>query len=109
MALKTKSNVESFDNLLLNLKDYHVDFTRIPFVILLNKVDLARENIPLISSTGIKKELLSRAGHQERKIVEAAPVFETSAVTGENVLKGLEAIIRLTVNRLDFDAMARRD
>ncbi len=87
MDVRREKNKESLKNLHENLKSYKKSIFDIPLVIQLNKRDLEKEGIPLISTDAMTKELNGRL---------QAPVLEASAVSGGNVVNTLKEIITLT-------------
>lgn len=105
LSLRRKHNIESFKNLIENLGYHNKELFSMPFIIQLNKVDLAQENIPVISADTLMADFSE--GLEGATLIEKVPVYETSAVSGANILKTLESIIMLTVNRLNFDAISK--
>jgi len=79
-----QANVESFENLQLNLKGLGLDLAKLPHVIQYNKRDL--KNIAPI-------EELDKSINKFN-----APYFATSAVTGEGVHEALRAAIKLVLS-----------
>jgi len=75
-----QANIDSFDNLMLNLQGSGLDLSKLPHVIQYNKRDL--KNIAPIDQ--INKSLNKFN----------APYFPTSAVTGEGVHEALRAVIK---------------
>src|SRR6056297_2648137 len=57
MDMQRKHNIASFQNLLENLACYSLDLSGLPFIVQLNKVDLAEENIPVITLPVLKADL----------------------------------------------------
>ncbi|GAB4293721.1 MAG: GTPase domain-containing protein [Myxococcota bacterium] len=84
--LRMEANLESMDNLRLNLAEQGFDLDKIPFVIQYNKRDL-----PAVVSI----EELSNALNP-RKV----PEFEAVATTGEGVFETLKAIAKLVIREL---------
>jgi hypothetical protein len=108
MSVQRKYNIESFRNLIENLHTHNFCLSALPLAVQLNKVDLADEGIPVLSIDTLRRDLSGCVKDGESGIIENAPFYETSATTGKNILKVLESVIRITVNRLDFRAPARR-
>ncbi len=81
-----QSNIDSFNGLFRNLKKNNIDPEKIPIVIMYNKRDLS--NILPVSE--LNKELNSKG----------YPYFETSAITGLNVMEALKLTIKLAVESL---------
>ncbi len=77
------SNLESMENLRVNLAEQGIDVDAFPLVVQYNKRDL-----PGAMSVGQMRADLN---------VRGAPEFETVAATGENVLAALKEITRLVV------------
>lgn len=105
MRLRRKHNVESFQNLIETLEVYNKKLLNVPFMIQLNKVDLAEEQISVISAQTLKADLAGCTG--AAPLIDKAPVYETNALSGENILKSFESIIKLTVKNLDFDSITK--
>jgi mutual gliding-motility protein MglA len=74
------ANLESLSNLALNLKEQGFDLNKIPYVLQLNKRDLAGA----MSVEDLKQQLL----------VKEEPVFEAVATHGDGVLPTLKAVAR---------------
>jgi len=74
------ANLEALDNLQENLKEHGYDFSKIPYVLQLNKRDLP--NIMTVDS--LKKELVKRG----------EPVFEAVAFQGTGVFETLKEVAR---------------
>jgi len=74
------ANLEALDNLHDNLKEHGYDFTKIPYVLQLNKRDLPNA----LSPEQLKQEL-SRKGE---------PVFEAVAKQGDGVFETLKEVAR---------------
>ena len=106
MDMQRKHNIASFQNLLENLAHHGQKLSNLPFIVQLNKVDLAEEDIPVITLPTLKADLA--ACLNEDHFIENVPFFETSAASGKNILRTLEAIIKKTVKQLDFDAIAQK-
>ncbi len=81
-----QSNIESFNGLFRNLKKNNIDPEKIPIVIMYNKRDLS--NILPVSE--LNKELNTKG----------YPYFETSAITGLNVMEALKLTIKLAIESL---------
>ncbi len=78
---RMEANIESMDNLRINLAEQGYDLNRIPFVIQYNKRDL-----PNVTSVAELHELLNP---------DNVPEFEACAQTGEGVFETLKAIAKL--------------
>ena len=75
------ANIESLDNLTINLKDQGYDLEKIPFVIQYNKRDLPN----VLPVDELRRDLNLRQ----------VPEFEACASTGEGVFETLKAIAKL--------------
>jgi GTPase SAR1 family protein len=106
MILRRNNNIQSFENLIKTLRLYNKKISTIPLVFQFNKVDLAQEGIPILHPDDIKDDLRNCLG-DNRHIVDASPCYESSIVTGQNILRSLQDIIKLTLKHLHFDALAR--
>ncbi len=80
------ANVESFENLKVNLEEHGYDLDKLPFVIQYNKRDL-----PNATPVAELRSLLNPGG---------VPDFEASAVTGEGVFETLKAVAKLILLEL---------
>lgn len=78
---RTEANIESFENLRVNLKEQGYDLDKIPFVIQYNKRDLPN----ILSVEELRKELNPTN----------VPEFEACAATGEGVFETLKAVAKL--------------
>ncbi len=81
-----EANLESFDNLRVNLREQGYDLDSIPYVIQYNKRDL-----PNISSVEELRQALNKKG---------VPDFEAVATTGFGVFETLKAIAKLVLIEL---------
>ncbi|MFH1727463.1 MAG: ADP-ribosylation factor-like protein [Pseudomonadota bacterium] len=81
---RTEANVESFDNLTVNLNEHGYDLDSIPYIIQYNKRDL-----PDVMSVDELKNLLNQG---------EKPDFEASAINGDGVFESLKAIAKLVLN-----------
>ena len=85
-AARMEANVESLKNLRSNLKEQGYDLPRIPYVLQLNKRDMATA-VPVEE---IKRQLL----------MKDEPVFEAVAQNGTGVFDTLKAIARMVLGEL---------
>jgi hypothetical protein len=85
-VIMREQNNESFTNLKKNLKLNGLQFDKIPLIFQFNKRDL--------------KEILPIASLNMDMNSENRPFFPTVATSGENVLEGLHAIIKLVILHL---------
>ena len=91
LASQRYRNVISLKNICENLEKYNKNIFKTPLVFQYNKVDLAKNEIPILSPSIMEKDLNSKL----RK-----PAFIASALAGHNVVKTLKTIISLTANTL---------
>jgi signal recognition particle receptor subunit beta len=91
MVLRRKSNVVSLKDLQENLASFDKDLFKIPLVFQYNKRDLADEGIQLLPNETLEEDL-----NRHLK----APSFESSALTGLNVVETMKTAISLTVASL---------
>jgi len=87
MEVRREKNKSSLRSLHTNLQSYNKSIFDIPLVLQLNKRDLKSQGIPLLDTDEMTRELNGRL---------KAPVFEASAVSGDNVVNTLKKIITLT-------------
>ena len=80
------ANMESFENMKINLKEQSYDLASIPYVIQYNKRDL-----PGVAPVAELKKVLN---------VDGAPDFEAVAATGAGVFETLKAIVKLVLIEL---------
>ncbi len=83
-----KKNIDSLNQLYENLGTYNLDLFKMPLVMQYNKIDLKKNNIPIIPSKIMQKDL---------NINLRAPAFEASALKGGNVIPTLKRIISMTL------------
>lgn len=83
---RMEANVESLDNLKVNLKEQGYDLARIPYVVQYNKRD-----VPNAAPLAELRRLLNPQG---------APEFEACATTGQGVFETLKAVAKLVLNDL---------
>jgi len=81
-------NIESFQNLVENLKTYNLDIQEMPLVLQYNKRDL-----PEIMSV---EDMDASLNYLE------LPTFEAVALTGEGVFPTLKAVINMVVEKLNI-------
>jgi signal recognition particle receptor subunit beta len=77
---RMEANLESFDNLKINLQDQGYDLAKIPLVVQYNKRDL-----PNAAPVDEMRRLLNQSGAVE---------FEAAATTGKGVFETLKAVAR---------------
>jgi signal recognition particle receptor subunit beta len=91
LKARRKENIISLRNLHQNLIGYNKSIFSIPLVFQFNKTDLTAENIPILSTDLLARELNSKL----RK-----PYFAASALTGKNVAMTLKKITSMTISNL---------
>ena len=94
MAIRREKNILSLKNLQENLSNYKKSIFKIPCVMQYNKLDLAEQGIPLLSTDILEKDL-----NQQLK----RPSFSASALKGTNVVATLKKIISMTVASIKRD------
>ena len=77
---RMEANIESLDNLKVNLKEQGYDLARIPYVVQFNKRD-----VPNAAPLAELRRLLNPGG---------APEFEACAMTGQGVFETLKAVAK---------------
>lgn len=98
MRVQREKNIESLENMAINLKEKGMDITKIPLVMQYNKRDLEGSNIPILSVEEINKDLNS-----ELKV----PYFTASALKGVGVFETLREISKLTVRDVSRKVLAK--
>jgi signal recognition particle receptor subunit beta len=98
MAIRREKNILSLKNLQENLSNYKKSIFKIPCVMQYNKLDLAEQGIPLLSTDILEKDL----NHQLKR-----PSFSASALKGTNVVATLKKIISMTVASIKRDLNRR--
>ncbi|MBF8250689.1 MAG: MglA protein [Deltaproteobacteria bacterium] len=83
---RMEANIESFENLAINLKEQGYDIDKIPYVVQYNKRDL-----PNAAPLEELRNLLNPKG---------IPEFEACAATGEGVFETLKGISKLVLTEL---------
>ncbi len=83
-----KKNIESLNQLYENLETYNLDLFKMPVVMQYNKIDLKKNDIPILPSQTMQKDLNS---------ILRAPAFEASALKGGNVISTLKKIISMSL------------
>jgi signal recognition particle receptor subunit beta len=83
---RMEANMESLDNLDINLKEQGIDLSKVPFVIQYNKRDL-----PNAAPLDELRKLLNPNGNLD---------FEACAATGEGVFETLKAVSKLVLIEL---------
>jgi signal recognition particle receptor subunit beta len=84
---RMEANLESFDNLRVNLKESGYDLDKVPYVIQYNKRDL-----PNAAPLEEMRQILNPAGVAD---------FEASAMTGEGVFETLKAVAEAVLSDLE--------
>jgi signal recognition particle receptor subunit beta len=83
---RMEANIESFENLAVNLKEQGYDINTIPYVVQYNKRDL-----PNVAPVEELRNLLNQKG---------VPEFEAVAATGQGVFETLKAVSKLVLIEL---------
>ena len=87
---RMEANIESFDNLKINLREQGYELEKIPYVVQYNKRDL-----PNAAPLNEMRNLLNPAG---------VPEFEACATTGEGIFETLKCVAKLVLT--DIKRMA---
>ena len=89
MAVMREKNINALQNLEENLDYYDIDlYGGFPLVMQYNKRDLASEGVPVMDMKTMNQDLNSRL---------KAPVFEASALKGDNVISTVKKAISATI------------
>ena len=94
MVLRREKNIISLKNLQENLTAHKKNIFKIPLVLQYNKIDLAEQNIPIMTPEQMEKELNSRL---------KVPSLPASAIKGVNIPETLKKIISLTMASVSKD------
>ena len=100
LALKFQGekNIESLENMAINLKEKGIDLTKIPLIFQYNKRDLEGSNIPVLTIDELERDLNTHL---------KAPFFTASALKGEGVFETLREISKLTVRDVSRKVLAK--
>lgn len=89
MAVMRDKNIVSLNNLEENLSFYDINlYEGFPIILQYNKRDLASEGIPVMDIQTMNQDLNSKL---------KAPIFEASALKGDNVVPTVKKIISTTI------------
>jgi small GTP-binding protein len=91
LKVQRMENINSLKNLHHNLIGYNKSIFNIPLVFQFNKADLVTQNIPVLPTELLAKELNSKL---------KKPYFAASALTGQNVALTLKKITSMTISDL---------
>ena len=98
MRVQREKNIESMENMALNLKEKGIDMTTIPLILQYNKRDLEGSNIPVLSIEEMERDLNTHL---------KVPFFTASALKGEGVFETLREISKLTVRDVSKKVLAK--
>jgi hypothetical protein len=98
MRVQREKNIESLENMAINLKEKGIDLTKIPLIMQYNKRDLQGSNIPILTIDELERDL---NGHLK------APHFVASALKGEGIFETLREISKLTVRDVSRKVLAK--
>ena len=98
MRVQREKNIESLENMAINLKEKGIDVTKIPLVMQYNKRDLEGSNIPVLTIAELERDLNAHL---------SAPFFTASALKGEGVFETLREISKLTVRDVSRKVLAK--
>ena len=89
MSVMREKNIKALQNLEENLNHYDIDlYDGFPIVMQYNKRDLAKEDVPVMDVETLNQDLNLRL---------KAPVFEASALKGDNVIPTVKKAISTTI------------
>jgi len=98
MRVQREKNIESLENMAINLKEKGMDITKTPLVMQYNKRDLEGSNIPILTTDEMERDLNAHL---------KAPFFTASALKGEGVFGTLREISKLTVRDVSRKVLAK--
>ena len=98
MRVQREKNVESLENMAVNLKEKSIDMTKMPLVMQYNKRDLEGSNIPVLSIDELERDLNAHL---------KAPFFTASALKGDGVYETLREISKLAVRDVSRKVLAK--
>jgi len=98
MRVQREKNIESLENMAINLKEKGIDITKIPLVMQYNKRDLEGSNIPILTIEEIERDLNAHL---------KAPFFTASALKGAGVFETLREISKLTVRDVSRKVLSK--
>ncbi|OGP86594.1 MAG: gliding motility protein [Deltaproteobacteria bacterium RBG_16_54_11] len=98
MRVQREKNIESLENMAINLKEKGIDATKIPLVLQYNKRDLEGSNIPILTIEEIERDLNAHF---------KAPFFTASALKGDGVFETLREISKLTVRDVSRKVLSK--
>ncbi len=88
LRVRRNKNIESLNDLIINLKEYNIDIESLPVVLQYNKRDLANSPIPTLTIEELEGDLNTRLG---------VKTFEAAATKGIGVFETLKNISKKTV------------
>jgi signal recognition particle receptor subunit beta len=91
LRVRRQQNLESFDNLLSNLRSLGIDFAKIAFVLQYNKRDLDTTETPIMPIEQMERDL-----NPNKEWVS----FDSSALNGNGVKDTFKTICRLTLPKV---------
>ena len=98
MRVQREKNIESMENMAINLKEKGIDLTKIPLILQYNKRDLEGSNIPVLTVEEMERDLNAHL---------KVPFFTASALKGEGVFETLREISKLTVRDVSRKVLAK--
>lgn len=98
MRVQREKNIESLENMAINLKEKGMEITTTPLVMQYNKRDLEGSNIPVLTIAEMERDLNAHL---------KAPFFTASALKGEGVFGTLREISKLTVRDVSRKVLAK--
>lgn len=98
MRVQREKNIESLENMAINLKEKGLDITKLPLLMQYNKRDLEGSNIPVLTIAELERDLNAHL---------KVPYFGASALKGEGVFETLREISKLTVRDVSRKVLAK--
>jgi signal recognition particle receptor subunit beta len=98
MRVQREKNIESLENMAINLKEKGLDITKTPLLMQYNKRDLEGSNIPVLTIAELERDLNAHL---------KAPYFNASALKGDGVFETLREISKLTVRDVSRKVLAK--
>ena len=98
MRVQREKNIESLENMAINLKEKGLEITKLPLVLQYNKRDLEGSNIPILTIEEIQRDLNAHLN---------APFFTASALKGDGVFETLREISKLTVRDVSRKVLSK--
>lgn len=98
MRQQQEKNIESFENLTHNLKEWGLSINDVPLVLQYNKRDLEETNVPVLTIEEMERDLNAHV---------KAPYFPASALEGPGVFPTLREISKLVVKDVSIKVLRK--